>query len=94
MDNIPQDNGVGLTKTYAFLSDLISKRGIKTKGHTNIRAVELNGGRVIEPTAFEPDPNTFRGEYYYNAKTNTLYRKKVTVANRNYKYCVWVKVSD
>lgn len=94
MDNIPEDGGVGLSKTYAFLSDLIARRGAKKKGHTNIRAVELLGGKVIEPTAFEPDASTFRGEYYYNATTNTLYRKKVTVANSDTKVCIWLKVSD
>lgn len=41
--------------------------------------VELFGGRYLEPTAFEPDAATYRGNYYYNAITNRLYQKVITV---------------
>ncbi len=92
-DFIPDDAGQQLATTNSFIEDLLQRRGKKHIGSNSIRVIELMGGRVIEPTAFEPDPNTYRGEYYYNAITNTLYRKvivrtdPVTVAN-------WRKASD
>ena len=33
------------------------------------------GVKMVDVTAFEPDPNTFRDNYYYNAVHNTLYVK-------------------
>lgn len=41
--------------------------------------VSTKGGEIVHMTAFEPDPKTFRGDYYYNCLTNKLYKKlKVT----------------
>ncbi len=54
--------------------------------------LELSGSRVIEPTAFEPDPITYRGEYYYNATRNTLYKKIIT--RRRPIHAYWQKVSN
>jgi hypothetical protein len=56
--------------------------------------VELKGGRVIEPTAFEPDARTYRGEYYYNAVSNALYRKIITKKEPGIIAAHWVKISD
>lgn len=41
-----------------FLIDLAQRRGNKTIGHEATRFVELDGGVIVEPTAFEPDPAT------------------------------------
>ena len=90
MSTIPQN----LATTNDFLSDLISRRGIRSAGNQSTRITELNGGAVIEPTAFEPDPNTHRGEYYYNAVTNTLHRKITIVSHSGQTYSHWKKVSD
>jgi hypothetical protein len=30
---------------------------------------------MVNVTAFEPDPNTYRDDYYYHAVLNTLYVK-------------------
>jgi len=50
-------------------------RGATGVGYNPHRFVELFGGSIVEVTAFEPDPNTFRGYYYYNATSNKLFRK-------------------
>jgi hypothetical protein len=78
-----------LETTNEFLTDLISRRGIKKAGNQSTRVVELNGGQVIEPTAFPPDPNSHRSQYYYNANTNALYRKITTFG-----YSHWQKISN
>ncbi len=94
MSNYPGDNGLSLSKTYAFLNDLMSRRNTKRKGHNNIRIVERQGGRIVEPTAFEPDANTHRGTYYYNAKSNTLYRKMVIHKENGIRIAYWQKISE
>ena len=94
MSLIPDDNGEGLAKSYEFVQDLFNRRKSKKGGCNNIRIVELKGGRVIEPTAFEPDARTHRGEYYYNAITNALYRKIVTKREPGIIAAHWVKISD
>jgi hypothetical protein len=92
-DFIPDDLGQQLLTTNDFLADLITRRGKKQIGSNSVRAVELMGGKIIEPTAFEPDPNTYRGEYYYNAITNVLYRK-VVVRTDPVLVATWRKASD
>lgn len=62
----------------SFLEELFDKRGSKSLGYDEIRYIELVGGTVIEPMAYEPDATTHRESHYYNAKTNTLYRKIVS----------------
>ena len=66
--------------TKDFLSDLLGRRDTSRLGDNGFVYLKLVGGEVVEPTAFEPDPNTHRSQYYYNAKTNTLY-KKIKVGN-------------
>ena len=82
-------------QTTAFLDDLSDRRGKPSVGNNNtVWFLELNGAEVIEPTAFEPDPATHRGEYYYNAKTNVLYRKIVTRQEPGVVHAYWQKVSN
>lgn len=81
-------------QTAAFLADLAQRRGRPTPGHDSVRFLELAGGSIIEPTAFEPDPATHRHDYYYNAVTNTLYRKVVTRREKGIVVAHWQKTSD
>lgn len=76
-----------------FLSDLIQRRngGI---GQDTIRFVELDGGIIIEPTAFEPDPATCRESHYYNASTNILYKKVITREGPGITVAYWQKISN
>jgi len=61
-----------------WLLDLFARRGVVDNSSDTIRFVELYKGKVLEPTAFEPDPVTCRDDYYYNAKTNLLYKRIIT----------------
>lgn len=55
--------------------------------------VELDGGHVLEPTAFEPDPNTHRQSFYYNALTNALYKRAVRTRSDGIRLYYWQQVS-
>lgn len=67
-----------------FLEDLLNRRGPARQGHNTPRLdIELAGGNIVESFAFEPDPKTYRDEYYYNASTNVLYRKIIVENNPN-----------
>lgn len=94
MNNIPHDQGEALQKTRTFLADLISRRDNRKLGHNNIRTIELNGGKIVEPTAFEPDASTYRDSYYYNALTNVLYRKVVVTKTQGLTIAHWVRISQ
>lgn len=59
----------------AFISDLFNRRNTNHNGGETLRSLELFGATIIEPTEFEPDPNTHRSDYYYNASNNVLYKK-------------------
>jgi len=61
--------------TNAFLDDLFARRGTDIVHSESTRLLELYGAEIIEPTAFEPDPNTHRSDFYYNAVNNVLYKK-------------------
>lgn len=74
------------------LEDILIHRNAFTdlRGHNSIWFVELFGGKVITYTAFEPDPNTHRDEYYYNVNDNALYKKQKINKNTY----VWKRVSQ
>ena len=76
-----------------FITDLFSRRLNDEIGGLGVRTVELYGGMVIEPTAFEPDPTTFRGEYYYNATSNALFKKIVVRKEFTVLSAYWQRVS-
>lgn len=80
--------------TNTFLADLFARRGNPSPGHDPLRFAELWGATIIEPTAFEPDPSTYRGDYYYNSVTNTLYRKVITRQEPGIVVAHWQKASD
>lgn len=79
--------------TNEFLTDLLSRRGTPSPGWNPIWFLEKWGATIIEPTAFEPDPATYRDDYYYNAETNTLYRKVISRSKPNI-VASWRKISD
>ena len=64
----------------SFLADLVNRRkSPKTGKDTSAWLLEHHGARVIEPLAMEPNPNTYRYDYYYNSKENALYRRTPTI---------------
>jgi hypothetical protein len=76
-----------------FLVDLFSRRLNDEIGGLGVRTVELYGGMVIEPTAFEPDPTTYRDEYYYNAISNALFKKIIVRKEFSILSAYWQRVS-
>ncbi len=78
----------------AFLTDIAAKRGKKSGGGNPAWFLEKEGATVIVPTSFEPDPNTYRDNYYYNAKTNALYVKIITKYKDNTAVASWKQVSQ
>jgi hypothetical protein len=70
-----------------YLADILGRRRLNNSRGDCVWFLEKHGANIVEPTAFEPDPNTHRSDYYYNAIENVLYRKsKVTDGS------VWVKM--
>ncbi|MHA2065094.1 MAG: hypothetical protein ACXABY_12025, partial [Candidatus Thorarchaeota archaeon] len=39
------------------------------------RFLELVGSKSVVESFYEPDPITFRDQFYYNARLNKLYKK-------------------
>lgn len=72
----------------SFVQDILSRRNLRISGGDSIWYLEAVGANIIEPTAFEPDPNNHRHQYYYNAQDNALYRKKAIGSDTN----VWEKM--
>jgi hypothetical protein len=68
----------GSSGTSVFL-DIFARRGLVEPGWNPHGFIELYGATLVEVTAFEPDPVTYRKPYYYNAVLNRLYRKVTTV---------------
>ncbi len=77
----------------AFLADLYNRRLNNDLGGIGVRTVEGYGGAIVEPTAFEPDPTTYRDEYYYNAVTNALYKKIIVRREYAVLSAYWQKVT-
>jgi len=81
--------------TNEFLDDLAKRRGLRSGGNNNTAwFLELDGATVIEPTAFEPDATTHRGEYYYHAIENVLYKKVITRKEPGITNAYWKRVSQ
>lgn len=73
----------------AFFESLSEARGNPGVGHNANRFIESLGGTYVINEFNEPDPITFRGDYYYNTRINQLF-KKLVVGDVN----VWKRVSD
>lgn len=60
--------------------EIIEKREMhKIGGYFPHNFVELYGGHMVEALSYEPDPTTYRFEFYYNSELNILYRKIVRI---------------
>lgn len=70
-----------------FLADILNRRRLNYSRGDCVWFLEKHGAHIVEPTAFEPDPETHRSDYYYNAIENVLYRKN-KATNKN----VWVRM--
>jgi hypothetical protein len=79
--------------TTEFFQELSQKIGRREIGHTTAWFLELEGAEILIPTAFEPDPNTHRNDYYYNANTNALYKKVTVRDEQGIKLAYWQKAS-
>lgn len=77
MTGTNQTTGTETTEVN-LLDDILRRRGRREVGGLPHRWLELAGGNIVEMTAFEPDPRTFRHEYYYNVILNQLFRRIVT----------------
>ncbi|MHA2401356.1 MAG: hypothetical protein ACXADH_00075 [Candidatus Kariarchaeaceae archaeon] len=82
------------TRQQTFFKDLSQRVSVTGVRHQAARLIELDGGKIIEPTAFEPDAATYRDTHYYNAKTNTLYVKVITRNEPGIIVAHWQKVSQ
>jgi hypothetical protein len=61
-----------------FLEDLLARRGKPIPGNIgHTLGVGLHGGETIPKLPYEPDPATFRNQYYYNTTLNVLYLKVI-----------------
>ena len=76
--------------TTEFLQSLLSYRGTYVKTSGTSRMLELYGATIIEPTAFRPDPLTYRLDYYYDINENALFKKVINVPG---KHAYWKLVS-
>ena len=85
---------MSIEKTANFLGDLLSRRGPPRLGYDTVWTLEKFGAIIVQPTAFEPDPATHPYEYYYNAITNTLYRKIVSRREPGIIVAHWQKASE
>jgi hypothetical protein len=86
------ENYMGTTDD--FLTDLIDRRRPGSEGGNPHRFVELYGGEAVEVTAFEPDPVTYRTDYYYNSIRNVLYRRVVVDNTIGNKVAFWQPASQ
>lgn len=58
------------------LSETIRRRDLHPIGGGNpIQFIELEGGKMVQQIYYEPDPTTFRDQFYYNARLNLLFKK-------------------
>ncbi len=76
-----------------FIIDLINRRNSSIGGGDTLRYLELFGATIVEPSEFEPDPNTHRSDYYYNASNNVLY-KRISHGTGNDKVSHWKPISQ
>jgi len=58
------------------LADVINLRTSHATGAgLNLRFVELAGAKMVEESYYEPNPITFRDQFYYNTRINQLFKK-------------------
>jgi hypothetical protein len=57
------------------VGNILAHRGDPTIGYNPHRFIELYGGELIPVSNYEPDPQTSRYDYYYNSRTNQLFKR-------------------
>ena len=64
--------------------DVLDRLGYRENGPFigTVWLLELFGQVPVEVSAFVPDANTYRGDYFYDAKNNQLLRR--TIVKDNY----------
>jgi hypothetical protein len=57
-------------------ANVLSRRAAEPLGGgLPLRFMELRGAQFVEQSFFEPDPVTFRNQFYYNTRLNKLFKK-------------------
>jgi len=67
-----------MSTEFDIVGDIQAKREkfqYNAKAGFTPRMLELAGAEEVQVLNAEPDPNTFRDPYYYNAVVNVLYVK-------------------
>jgi hypothetical protein len=62
------------TSDEEILESIFSRRGGGRGGNSH-RTVELFDGKMVPTLNNEPDPDTFREDWYYNTRRNKLYKR-------------------
>ena len=60
---------------WPVLVDILLRRGYGGVGHNPHRFVERFGGVMVPVLFYEPDANTARCDWYYNARLNQLFKR-------------------
>ena len=69
---------IGKAGVLQFLADILSRRNPITVGGNPTRFVELVNGQEIPLSWYEPSAETSRSEYYYNTRSNMLFKRVQT----------------
>jgi hypothetical protein len=88
LGDIVANENIGVSSPSDFIADILNRRNKASIGGDTVWFLELNGATVINPTPFEPDPNTHRQEYYYNSADNIMY-KRARSSSQNH---VWIRM--
>lgn len=81
------------------LFDMINSSRAKMQATRNVdldfRFTELVNGEIIDPLYYEPDAATYRSDFYYNARLNTLFSRKwlVRKPQEGIMIAIWEPVS-
>jgi len=60
----------------AFVANVVSRRASEPLGGgLPLRFMELRGAHFVDQLFYEPDPVTFRSQFYYNTRINKLFKK-------------------
>lgn len=73
------------------LAEIIAARPRSGNNHgLSHNFITIFGGRPVTVIFYEPDPVSFHGDYYYNARENQLFKKLQTPDHR----VVWKAVGE
>ena len=59
----------------SHLDDVIQFRGTPSVGGQPLVWIEMLDGSPVPIEAWEPDPNTFHSGFYYNSRSNVLFKR-------------------